>query len=67
MKANENNKLKVIFFINKYLKEFQGTTYESDLKALRKKYIYKDISDGEIEKDVLFLKRIKMLLYINKY
>lgn len=57
---NEEAKLKVIRMIDKLRNEmFKGTIYDGELKMLRKKYIYKDISKEELIKDVLYLKNMK--------
>lgn len=55
----EDLKMVVIYFINKNYKYLKGTTYGIDLKSMRKKYIYKDISDGEFIKDIQYLRSVK--------
>jgi hypothetical protein len=60
----ENNKLKLIGFIDQLREEmFKGTTYDAELKMLRKKYIYKDISRGEFLRDVEYLTNMKNINY----
>ena len=56
----ETQKQKVIFFIDQLREEmFNNTIYDSELKMLRKKYIYKDISGNELVKDVEYLINMK--------
>ena len=62
--VNEKNKLDVINFIDNLRDEmFKNTIYDSELKMLRKKYIYKDISGGELVKDVEYLINMKNINY----
>lgn len=55
-------KLKVIWAIDKAIDKLRGTAYYKDLNMLRKKYIYKDISPTELEKDKNYLKMIKRII-----
>jgi hypothetical protein len=60
----ETQKQKVIFFIDQLREEmFNNTIYDSELKMLRKKYIYKDISNNELVKDVEYLINMKNINY----
>lgn len=55
-------KLKVIWAIDTAIDKLRGTAYYKDLNMLRKKYIYKDISPTELEKDKNYLKMIKRII-----
>ena len=59
----EVEKLEFIFSIDRWLKPVEGTIYEKELKALRRKYIYKDISTDDYNKDKQYLNNIKDMLY----
>lgn len=59
--VNEKIKIKVIFVIDKLSKRFKDTCFEKELISLRKKYIYKDISNEEFLKDKLWLSELKKL------
>jgi hypothetical protein len=52
-------KIEVISFIDTIQPSFIHTIYEKELKQLRAKYIYKDISKNEVIKDVNYLKCLK--------
>jgi hypothetical protein len=58
----EEEKLKVIWAIDKAIDKLRGTAYYKDLNMLRKKYIYKDISPDEFTKDVKYLRTIKRII-----
>lgn len=58
---NDKIKIKVIFGIDYLVKKLGGTIYEAELKALRKKYIYKDISDEEYIRDKTYLINLKKI------
>jgi predicted transcriptional regulator len=55
MRVDDETKLKVIFTISNLKKNFIGTIYASELRGLRRKYIYKDISFDELKRDVNWL------------
>lgn len=55
-------KLKVIWAIDTAIDKLRGTAYYKDLNMLRKKYIYKDISPTELEKDKNYLRMIKRII-----
>jgi hypothetical protein len=57
----EEAKLKVIFQIDGLESTFRHTIYERELKKLRAKYIYKDISNPELLNDIKYLKELKKL------
>lgn len=59
--ANDGQKLQVINFIDKFEPNFKNTTYHRDLKMMRLKYIFKDISQLELKKDVNYLRSIKQI------
>jgi vacuolar-type H+-ATPase subunit C/Vma6 len=56
--VNDEMKLKVIFTIDKLSRHFTGTIYASELRGLRRKYIYKDISLLQLKLDVDWLKNL---------
>lgn len=58
---NDKIKIKVIFRIDYLVKKLGGTIYELELKSLRKKYIYKDISDEEYIRDKNYLMDLKKI------
>lgn len=62
MRVGDDIKLKVIFTIDNLRPHFVGTVYASELRGLRRKYIYKDISFDELKLDVEWLKNIKKIL-----
>jgi len=66
MRVKDETKIKVIHFINKYEDYLRGTSLERDIKSIKKRYIYKDISNDEFKKDILYLQRVKMLIFSNK-
>jgi hypothetical protein len=59
--VDDEMKLKVIFTIDKLSRHFTGTIYASELRGLRRKYIYKDISLDELIKDVEWIKNLKQI------
>ena len=62
--VHDKQKTKVVFAIDYLAKRFSGTIYEQELKLLRKKYIYKDISVEEYSRDRFYLIELKKLLNI---
>jgi hypothetical protein len=58
MRVNDSHKLRIIFLIDILLSVFNNTAWTPELKMLRKKYIYKDISYDELKKDYKFIKDI---------
>ena len=62
MKTDDKTKMKVIIFIDKVRPKLQGTVYNNELLDLRKKYIYKDVSQEELKSDVVYLKNIKRII-----
>jgi hypothetical protein len=61
MIANERNKQKIINELDRLqnLPELLGVPDKLSLKKLREKYIYKDINDSEIVRDIHFIKNIR--------
>jgi hypothetical protein len=66
----EKLKIEVISTIDKLQNYFDSSIYRRELKMLRLKYIYKDISNGELLKDIKYLKDLysitKTQLYKSK-
>ena len=62
MKTDDKTKMKVIIFIDKVRPKLKGTVYNNELLDLRKKYIYKDVSQEELKSDVVYLKNIKKII-----
>lgn len=62
MKADDKNKLDVISSIDKLQPKLRSTIYERELKSMREKYVFKDISYQEFLKDVYYLKQIKKII-----
>jgi len=56
MIVNELTKLKVIGIIDQLKPKFTGTIYSGELRAIRNKYIYKDIEKNEFKNDLIKLK-----------
>jgi hypothetical protein len=54
-------KIKVISFIDKIEDKFIHTLYERELRQLRNKYIFKDISNAELIKDINYLKELNTI------
>jgi hypothetical protein len=61
MRVDDETKLKVIFTISNLKKNFIGTIYASELRGLRRKYIYKDISFDELKRDVNWLNDLRKI------
>ena len=61
MRVDDETKLKVIFTISNLKKNFIGTIYASELRGLRRKYIYKDISLDELKRDVNWLNDLRKI------
>lgn len=61
MKVEDKHKIKVIHFCNDISKKTVGTAYHKDVRALKNKYIYKDISLAEFGRDVQWLKDLKKI------
>lgn len=66
----EKLKIEVISTIDKLENYFDSSIYKKELKMLRLKYIYKDISNQELLKDINYLKDLysitKTKLYTSK-
>jgi hypothetical protein len=62
MRTDDKTKMKVIIFIDKIKPKLENTLYHKELIDLRKKYIYKDISQEELKRDVTYLKTIKRII-----
>jgi hypothetical protein len=58
----DKQKQEVIWFIDDNIAEFYGTTFFADLKMLKYKYIYKDISHGDYYEDLNYLNALWKLL-----
>jgi hypothetical protein len=56
--VDDGTKMKVIRLVDRIKADFVGTTYARDLRAIRNKYIYKDISFSELEVDLNKIKDI---------
>jgi hypothetical protein len=54
----EKLKIEVISTIDKLQNYFNSSIYKKELKMLRLKYIYKDISNGELLNDIKYLKNL---------
>ena len=66
-KTPDHLKISLIFFIEKIYPHFEDSKiYRMELKAMRARYIYKDISKAEFLKDVAYLKNLKDILIIRK-
>ena len=61
MRVDDETKLKVIFTISNLKKNFIGTIYASELRGLRRKYIYKGISFDELKRDVNWLNDLRKI------
>ena len=63
---DEKIKLRVIVYID-YLKEKYGemTPWRIEINSMRSKYIFKDISIAELQRDIKWLKNIKNI--VNDY
>lgn len=59
--VNEELKLKMIFMCDKLKKKCPGTIYSNELRALRTKYIYKDINFSEFKRDVEWINNLKKI------
>ena len=59
MRVEEKHKIKVIHFCNDISKKTIGTIYHKDIRAIKNRYIYKDISIDEFKKDVQYLNNLK--------
>jgi hypothetical protein len=55
--ANQLSKLKVLSLIDEFVSPCK------DLKQLRLKYIYKDVSASEMQQDMCLIDNIKLLYY----
>lgn len=65
MKVNDKLKMRVISCCDKLKPRFTGTIYSNELRAIRTRYIYKDICLGELKKDVNYLSDLIKLSKIN--
>jgi hypothetical protein len=61
--VNDIDKLKIISQIDELLNQLGGSIYERELKMLRLKYIYKDISNSELVIDIKYLKEMRDIVY----
>ena len=66
MNSNEKTKIKVIDIIDRLRPRFTHTVYFSELKMMRLKYIYKDISSNELKKDLTYLKNLSDISKLKK-
>ena len=62
MKLDDKTKMKVIIYIDNLRPKLTKTIYDNELLALRKKYIYKDVSFDELKTDVGYLRNLKSLV-----
>jgi hypothetical protein len=63
----EKLKIEVISTIDKLQNYFDGSIYKKELKMLRLKYIYKDISNQELLKDIKYLKDLHSITKTQLY
>lgn len=61
MRIDDKIKMKVVCYIDEMAPKFTGTIYSSELRGIRTRYIYKDISLEELKRDVPKLKEYKKL------
>lgn len=61
MITNEQ-KQEIIWWIDDNISEFSGTIFFADLKMMRYKYIYKDLSRADYLVDVMYLRALRNLL-----
>jgi hypothetical protein len=59
--VDDKRKIKIIWFIDLLEDRFIGSIYSDELKMMRLKYIYKDISEVDLKKDVEWLKNLKKI------
>jgi hypothetical protein len=59
-------KTRVIQKINSIQPKFRYTIYYRELEQMKKKYIYKDISENDFKRDLRTLKLINDISIINK-
>ena len=59
---DDSKKINIIFLIDKYLPALKGSCYSIELKQMRLKYVYKDISQNDYDKDLQYIKDIKDML-----
>lgn len=62
MKVDEKNKIKVIHFCNDISRKVVGTIYSREVRAMKNRYIFKDICLDEFKKDVDYLKNLKRII-----
>jgi predicted transcriptional regulator len=60
--VDEKTKLEVIRMIDRIKSKLVGTIYASELRGIRRKYIYKDISFSEFKNDLSKLKDYKNII-----
>jgi hypothetical protein len=60
-------KIEVISIIDKLENYFDSSIYRKELKMLRLKYIYKDISNQELLKDIKYLKDLYLITKTQLY
>jgi hypothetical protein len=61
--TSNKDKLEFIFSIDRWLPLVKNSVYEKELKDLRRKYIYKDVSTEDFKKDLEFIDNIKSMLW----
>ena len=60
---SDKDKLEVIFSIDRWLPLVKESVYEKELKDLRRKYVYKDVSTDDWKKDLKLIEDVKMMLW----
>jgi hypothetical protein len=63
MRATDEQKLEMIFSIDRWTAVVKGSSYEKELKMMRLKYIYKDIAFDEMLRDRKLLTDLRDALY----
>jgi hypothetical protein len=59
--VDDKRKIKIIWFIDLLEDRFKDSVYSGELKMMRLRYIYKDISEVDLKKDVEWLKNLKKI------
>jgi len=60
----EDIKIEVVDYINNNIDHFpQKSLFRRELKQMKAKYIYKDISVPELKKDIEYLKNVNRFIY----
>lgn len=58
----DKEKQEVIWFIDENIDQFVGSVFFTDLKMMRYKYIYKDLSRADYYSDLVYLRALRNLL-----